>query len=68
MTRYGASGVPRLRTIWVEGGDEAQWPGDWVRGLPRTHKVALAVVEHTGKGWQGVPYPWVVERSPLSYP
>jgi len=63
MQRYFASGVTRLRTIWVDGGYDAQWLRDWVRGLKRTHKVDLEVVEHIGKGFQVVPYRWVVERT-----
>jgi putative transposase len=63
MQRYLASGVTRLRKIWVDGGYDAQWLRDWVRGLKRTHKVDLEVVEHTGKGFQVVPYRWVVERT-----
>ena len=63
MHRYFASGVTRLRKIWVDGGYDAQWLRDWVRGLKRTHKVDLEVVEHTGKGFQVVPYRWVVERT-----
>jgi len=63
MKRYFASGVTRLRKIWVEGGYDAQWLYDWVGGLKRTHKVDREVVEHTGKGFQVVPYRWVVERT-----
>ena len=63
MKRYLASGVTRLRQLWVDGGYEAQWLCAWVHGLQRTHKVALEVVEHTGKGFQVVPYRWVVERT-----
>jgi putative transposase len=61
--RYFASGVTRRRKIWVDRGYDAQWLCDWIRGLKRTHKVDLEVVEHTGKGFQGVPYRWVVERT-----
>jgi putative transposase len=63
MQRYFASGVTRLRKIWVDGGYDAQWLCDWIRGLKRTHKVDLEVVEHIGKGFQVVPYRWVVERT-----
>lgn len=63
MKRYFACGVTRLRKIWVDGGYEAQWLCDWVRGFKRTHKIDLEVVEHTGKGFQVVPYRWVVERT-----
>ena len=63
MQRYFASGVTRLRKIWVDGGYDAQWLCDWIRGLKRTHKIDLEVVEHTGKGFQVVPHRWVVERT-----
>ena len=61
--RYFASGVTRLRKIWVDGGYEAQWLCDWVRGLKQTHKIDLEVVEHTGKGFQVVKHRWKVERT-----
>ena len=31
--------------------------------MKRTHKIDLEGVEHTGKGFQVVPYRWVVERT-----
>jgi transposase len=65
LKRYFAPGVTRLRKIWVDGGYEAQWLCDWVRGLKQTHKVKLEVVEHTGKGFQVVKHRWKVERSHL---
>src|SRR5262249_30896097 len=63
MKRYVASGVPRLRKIWVDGGYDAQWRCDGIRSLQRTHKVALEGVEQTGQGFQVVPSRWVVERT-----
>ena len=57
------SGVTRLRKIWVAGGYEAQWLCTWGRGLKRTHKVELEVVEHTSKGFQVVKHRWKVERT-----
>ena len=63
LQRYFASGVTRLRKIWVDGGYEAQWLCDWVRGLKQTHKVDLEVVENTGKGFQVVKHRWKVERT-----
>jgi len=63
LQRYFASGVKRLRKIWVDGGYDAPWLSDWVRGLKRTHKVELEVVEHTGKGFQVVKHRWKVERT-----
>lgn len=63
LQRYFASGVTRLRKLWVDGGYEAQWLRDWVRGLKCTHKIDLEVVEHTGKGFQVVKHRWKVERA-----
>jgi len=60
---YFADGVKRLRKIWVDGGYIAEWLWSWVWGLKRTHKVDLEVVEHQGKGFQVVPFRWVVERT-----
>jgi transposase len=63
LTAYVASGVKRLRKIWVDGGYDAQWLRDWVRRLKQTHKIDLEVVEHTGKGFQVVKHRWKVERT-----
>src|SRR4029434_1903323 len=63
LKRYFASGVTRLRKIWVDGGYEAQWLCDWVRGLKQTHTVDLEVVEHTGQGFHVVKHRWKVERT-----
>src|SRR5262249_47928488 len=48
LQRYWASGVKRLRKLWVDAGYQAQWLSDWVRSRKRTHKSDLEVVEHTG--------------------
>jgi len=53
--------VTRLRKIWVDGSYDAQWLWDWGRSLKQTHKGALEVVEHTGKGFQIVTHRWKVE-------
>ena len=63
LKRYCAAGVPRLRKIWVDGGYDAQWLRDWVRGLKQAHKIDREVVEHTGKGFQVVKHRWKVERT-----
>ena len=44
LTAYFASGVKRLRKIWVDGGYDAQWLRDWVHSLKQTHKIDLEVV------------------------
>jgi putative transposase len=63
LHRYCAPGVTRLRQLWVDGGYRAAWLHAWVWGWKRPHKIDLEVVEHTGKGFQVVPYRWVVERT-----
>jgi transposase len=63
LKHYFVDGVTRLRKLWVDGGYGAEWLHAWVRGLKRTHKIDLEVVEHTGKGFQVVPNRWVVERT-----
>jgi len=63
LQRYFASGIKRLRKIWVDGGYQAQWLCDWVRSIKQTHKIDLEVVEHTGKGFQVVKHRWKVERT-----
>jgi putative transposase len=63
LQRYCASGVKRLRKIWVDGISQAQWLWDWVHSLKQTHKIDLEVVEHTGQGFQVVKHRWKVERT-----
>ena len=63
LTAYFASGVKRLRKIWVDGGYDAQWLRDWVRSLKQTHKIDLEVVERTGKVFVVVKQRWKVERT-----
>ena len=63
LNAYFASGVKRLRKIWVDGGYEAQWLRDWVRSLKQTHKIDVEVVERTGKGFEVVKQRWKVERT-----
>ena len=63
LNSYFADGVTRLRKLWGDGGYRAEWLCAWVWGLKRTHKIDLEVVEHSGKGFQGVPHRWVVERT-----
>jgi putative transposase len=60
---YCTSGVKRLRKIWVDASDEAQWLTAWVRSRKQTHKMDLEVVKHTGTGFQVVKHLWKVERT-----
>jgi len=62
-TRDVASGVPRLRTIGVAGGDDAQGRRDWGRGLPQRHTIDLEAVAHTGTGCPVGKQRWQVERT-----
>jgi putative transposase len=63
LKRYCASGGQRLRKLWGDGGSQAQWLCAWVRSLKQPPKIALEVVEHTGKGLQVVTHRWKVERT-----
>jgi putative transposase len=63
LQRYCASGVKRWRKLWGDGGSQAQWLCDGVRSRKQTHKIALEVVEYTGKGCQVVKQRWQVERT-----
>jgi putative transposase len=60
---YVADGITRLRKLWVEGGYQAGWLQEWVRGLKRTHKIEREMTDHEGKGFQVVPWRWAVERT-----
>lgn len=60
---YWASGVKRLRKLWVDGGYRAQWLQQWVGDLKQTHKITLEVVDKTGPGFQVLPRRWTVERT-----
>jgi putative transposase len=63
LERYFAARVKRLRKIWVDGDDQAQWLWDWVHSLKQMPKGELEVVEHSGKGFQVVQHRWKVERT-----
>ena len=63
LETYLARGGRRLRKIWVDQGDEAQWLKDWAAGLKKTHKIDVEVVERQGKGLQVEPQRWKVERT-----
>jgi putative transposase len=60
---YWATGVKRLRKLWVDGGYRAQWLEEWVRGVKATYKIVLEVVEKAGAGFQVLPRRWTVERT-----
>jgi putative transposase len=60
---YWATGVKRLRTLWVDSGYRAAWLRDWVWGVKQTHKLTLEVVDKTGPGFQVLPRRWTVERT-----
>ena len=65
LETYWARGARRLRKIWVDQGDEAQWLKEWAAGLQQTHKIDVEVVERQGKGFQVEPHRWQVEVSQL---
>jgi putative transposase len=63
LQAYFASGVKRLRKLWVDGGYRGEELKGWVRSLKQTHKIDLEVVEPQGPGFQVVKWRWVVERT-----
>ena len=63
LGRWFIKGVCRLRKLWVDGGYLSAALRQWVGDLKRTHKIALEVTDHEGKGFQVVPRRWVVERA-----
>jgi transposase len=63
LTRYFVGGVKRLRKLWVDGGYQAEWLTQGVSDLKHTHKIDLEVTSHEGKGLQGGPWRWAVERT-----
>jgi putative transposase len=63
LTQYFASGVKRLRKLWVDGGYQAEWLTVWVRDLKQTHKIDLEVTGKEGQGFQVIPWRWAVERT-----
>ena len=60
---YWATGVKRLRQLWVDGGYRAEWLQPWVWSLKQTQKIALTVVDKMGRGFQVLPRRWTVERT-----
>jgi hypothetical protein len=66
LTEYFAAGVKRLRKIGVDGAYPAEWLEAWVHGLKRTHKMDReAPTNKEGKGFQVVPWRWVMEVNHL---
>ena len=63
VQRDFASGVKRLRKLWVDGSYHAQWLCDWVRSRKQTHKGDREVVEHSGQGLQVVKHRGKVART-----
>jgi putative transposase len=60
---YWATGVKRLRKLWVDGGYRAEWLRQWVGSVKQTHKIDLTVVDKIGRGFQVLPRRWTVERT-----
>lgn len=63
LKRYFATGMTRLRKLWVDGAYRGETLKTWVANQKRTYKIDLEVVERTGKGFQVVKRRWVVERT-----
>jgi putative transposase len=60
---YWATGIKRLRHLWVDGGYRAEWLRQWVWSVKPTHKITLEVVDRAGPGFQVLPRRWTVERT-----
>jgi len=58
---YWATGVKRLRKLWVAGGYRAEGLRHWVWDVKQTYKILLEVVDKTGPGFHVLPRRWVVE-------
>src|SRR5262249_26281518 len=60
---YWATGLTRLRRLWVAGGYRAEWLRQWVWSGKPTHRITLTVVDKVGPGVQVLPRRWTVERT-----
>ena len=63
LSAYFATGVQRLKKLWVDGGYSGETLKGWVASLKQTHKIDLEVVAKTGSGFTVLPRRWVVERT-----
>lgn len=61
VENYWATGVKRLRQLWVDDGYRAEWLRQWVWDVKQTHKITLEVVEKPGPGFHVLPRRWTVE-------
>jgi putative transposase len=63
LTRSFIGGGKRLRTLWVEGGSQAEGLAQGVRDLKPTQTLDLEITGKAGTGFQGIPWRWAVERT-----
>lgn len=63
LKRYFATGLRRLRKLWVDGGYRGDALKTWVSSLKQTHKIDLEVVQRQSKGFEVVKWRWVVEHT-----
>ena len=63
LSAYFASGVQRLKKLWVTGSYRGDSLKEWVAALKQSHKIDLEVVEKQGTGFAVLPRRWVVERT-----
>ena len=63
LSAYFASGVQRLKKLWVDGSYRGDSLKEWVTALKQSHKIDLEVVEKQSTGFAVLPRRWVVERT-----
>jgi putative transposase len=63
LSDYCPKGVRRLRKIWADSNYTGGKLAKWERGLKKTHKVDLVVVERESKGFHVVKRWRVVEKN-----
>ena len=55
LSAYFASGVQRLKKLWVDGSYRGDSLKEWVAALKQSHKIDLEVVEKQGTGFAVLP-------------
>ena len=63
LRSYFATGVQRLKKLWVDSGYRGAPIRAFVAGLKQSHKIDLEVVKKPAVGFAVLPRRWVVERT-----